>query len=627
MLNFNLFLCINTMQIKLYSTLSQYAQSILMLNSNLKWIFSIAFIFIIGITFFLNKKNKKQYTNYIRKYYELKYNNDKYGASIFFSGFLIVLTEIIYSFYGLRPEKLAVKNFSIGFTLLLLYLVIKKVPFLLKKVRVIFIYIYIFYLLFVYNNLVTREFNLITYSAFLLILYFSFTVYKTLKEFIFFHSALVILYLYTYSQHLIPNKLVLIIVTSTILIAFINYLRHLSIITNTENILYASSIDDKNNTLSIAINNKSEVTYCSESIIKILGYKPEQVLGKNFWILTEDSEYSEKNFAKKIENKIYVRKLKCADGKFKYIQWTDKIFSDDTIIAIGKDVTQSQQIQNQYNNVIENATDLIFETDNKGNFTYLNKFIQESLGYTLEETINQHYTKFIRKDYIEKTNEFLKSYFNSKEIIKQAFDYPILKKNGEVMWLSQKITVNRNSEGIITGYSAIARDITILKQLEIEKKYKEIKVKKYDDFKNELTLKSFSSNVDFRGFLIFLLKSITKIVDINRVSYWVYYPDKIVCTKLYERNTDTFQYNMILYKKDFPTYFETIEKEHLIVASDVYKNKALKEFLPSYFPETQIKSMLDTSIYLNGDLNENLIQKLKIGMQKTLILCNLYQTL
>lgn len=572
------------------------------LNPNLKWIFSIAFILIVVITVILNKRAKKDYANYIKKYYEIKYNSNKYGAAIFFSGFLIVLNEIIYSFYGIRPEKLAIINYSIGFFLLVLYLLIKNVPFLLKNVRTIFIFIYIFYLLFVFNNLLTREFNLITYTAFLIIIYFSFTIYKTLKELIIFNVAIGILFLFTYTQHLIPDNLFFIIAIYTISITVINYLRHLSIIASTENILYASSIDDKNDTLSIAINNKSEVIYCSESITKILGYKAEQALGKNFWILTDDSEYSEKNLAKKIENKIYVRKLKCADGKFKYIQWTDKIFSDDTIIAIGKDVTESQQIQNQYNNVIENATDLIFETDNKGNFTYLNKFIQESLGYTLEETINQHYTKFIRKDYIEKTNEFLRSYFDSTELIKQAFDYPILKKNGEVMWLSQKISVNKNSEGIITGYSAIARDITILKQLEIEKKYKEIKVKKYDDFKNELTLKSFSTNEDFISFLIFLLKSITKIVDINRVSYWAYYPDKIVCTKLYERNTDTFQYNMTLYKKDFPTYFETIEKEHLIVASDVYKNKALKEFLPSYFPETQIKSMLDTSIYLNGDL-------------------------
>lgn len=480
------------MQMQLYLTMSQYAQNIALLSPNLKWIFSFAFICIIGITFILNKKNKKQYASYIRKYYELKYNSDKYSTSIFFLGFLIVLTEIIYSFYDLRPETLAIINFSIGFTLLLLYLFIKKIPFLVKNIRVIFTFIYILYLLFEFNNLVTREFNLITYSTFLLIVYFSFTIYKTLKEFIFFHTFLGFLYLYTFTQHLISDKLALIIVISSILIAFVNYLRYLSIITNTENILYASSIDDKNNSLSIAINTKSEVIYCSESITKILGYYPEQVIGKNFWILTENSE---KNFTKKIENKIYVRKLKCADGKFKYIQWTDKIFSDDTIVSIGKDITQYQQIHNQYNNVIENATDLIFETDKDGNFTYLNKFVQESLGYTLEETINQHYSKFIRKDHIKKASEFLKNYLNSKEIIKQAFDYPIIKKNGEAIWLSQKISINRNDEGIITGYSAIARDITILKKLEIEKKYKEIKVKKYDDFKNELTLKSFSSNV------------------------------------------------------------------------------------------------------------------------------------
>ena len=45
-----------------------------------------------------------------------------------------------------------------------------------------------------------------------------------------------------------------------------------------------------------------------------------------------------------------------------------------------------------------------------------------------------------------------------------------LNKNKETVWLSQNVTVKRNELQKITGYTVIARDITLVKQIESEKR-------------------------------------------------------------------------------------------------------------------------------------------------------------
>jgi PAS domain S-box-containing protein len=86
------------------------------------------------------------------------------------------------------------------------------------------------------------------------------------------------------------------------------------------------------------------------------------------------------------------------------------------------------------------------------------------------------------------------------------------------------------------------------------------------------------------------------------VSYWSYKEDHLECENLYLLNQKTYKKADNLYKKDFPSYFEAIENETQIVSSDVYKSLETKEFNIKYFPKNEIKSLLDTPIYLNGIL-------------------------
>jgi PAS domain S-box-containing protein len=414
-----------------------------------------------------------------------------------------------------------------------------------------------------------------------------------------------IVFLFTISlfqQDILPTDLVIILITSFLFTVAIHSANHIST-SNTQNrFLFANEIVNRGNIITIATNKKGEVSFCSNQVLSFLGYTPNEVLGFKFWELTEDEDFiGEAYHDDYIDNRLYVRKLKCKNGEYKYIQWKDKKFSDDLIIGIGQDVTEQIHVQNQYKNLIENANDIIYETNLKGNYTFINKHSEVISGYSLEELYKKHFSELIRDDYKEKVLGFYSS-INKGANKFPTLIFPIVSKNGDSIWLSQNVSINRNEHNKITGYTVIARDVTPIKEIEIEKLRKERKLRTYNETLKEITLKKFLNHNDFEESVVKILQLVAKTVDVNRVSYWSYKTDYILCENLFHYNQNKFENGTIIYKKDFPSYFKAIENEIQIVASDVSTSEETKEFYEDYFPKNNIKSLLDTPINLNGKL-------------------------
>jgi RNase P/RNase MRP subunit p29 len=80
-------------------------------------------------------------------------------------------------------------------------------------------------------------------------------------------------------------------------------------------------------------------------------------------------------------------------------------------------------------------------------------------------------------------------------------EFPLVKKSGKDIWVSQKVSIIRDEERKITGYSGIIRDITFIKNVEIERTERQEKAVKYNKALRALTIKSYSNNEDFEIFL------------------------------------------------------------------------------------------------------------------------------
>ncbi|OXE98015.1 PAS domain S-box-containing protein [Flavobacterium araucananum] len=559
----------------------------------------LGFLAILVYQFF---KIKARIGYFVEKKFEIETANREYQLYLLFFGIAIVVIEIINEIFKIRPRSLLVLNVSIGTTVLLIYLVTDKIKLLRDRVQQIFITLFLSFLVYVGYNIIYLKNDVVPIVAFLISFYFSYSILKPIKIYWAF-TAVVFLYLIlTVIYHLIPIKSSILLLNYSIIVFIINQIKYAVLLNNRDNFRFTNEIVHKGNSLTIATNNKKEVLFCSETITSILGYLPDEVMGLKFWKITKETNFIDdiKNLNGE-ENKLYIRKLKSKNGEYKYIQWKDKKFSDDLIISIGQDVTEQINVRDQYKNLIQTATDIIFEIDTDGYFTFVNDFGFSILGYSEKEIIAQHYSNFIHENYQRNAVDF----YENLELNENNFptiEIPILKKNGKTLWISQKIIVRKNDLGLTIGFAGIARDITDIKNIENEKKKRLKKIEAYNNSTKKLSTTDFSNYDNLDTVIGYIIKEAATVTKTNRVSFWKYHKDLITCQNLFSLDNQNLSDKNILDKESYPIYFETLKSKAIINAPDVFNKLETSEFQKLYFTKNHIKSMLDVPIFLSGQL-------------------------
>jgi len=560
----------------------------------------LLFLFFFSLNTFNNQKNKSiKFKGYIL---EGNYSHSEYQRYFLFFAVVIPSIEVIIYILDLRPKPM-VYNFLFGLVFILVFIISVIFDSIKKYLHRIFQLIFLAYLTIILVKLSTNEsLDLISYSALLILMFLSYNIIKNKVEYtLFIVASFATLVVLTVTETL-KFEICITLIISYLLIVTINFIRQITYLNSKNKFLFANEIVNKGNSLVIATKKNGELIYCCETITPILGYSIAEVLGMGFWKLTEDQEFiGEKYHDNYIKNRLYTRKLKCSNGQYKYIQWVDKQFGEDIFVGIGNDITDKVNLENQYRNLVENATDLIFETDDDGQFTYINSFSCKLLGYELNELKSMHFGNLIREDY---RNEIIDNYTNELKNISHSSlkIFPIVKKNGEEIWISQLVTLKRNDFNEILGYSGIARDITLIRNLENENIQRQEKIKKYNKALTKLSTTKFIVHNDLETILRLIFENISESSNIQRISFWNYYLDRIECVNLYDLETKTHSNHTLLYKKDFPIYFEAIEKEQIIIASDVNNQIETSEFVAVYFKKHNIKSLLDYPVFIDGKL-------------------------
>lgn len=547
-------------------------------------------------------KIKAKIGYFIEKKLENETVNREYQLYILFFGIAIIVIEIINEIFKIRPKSLLVINVSIGFVVLLIYFITDKVKFLRDRVQPIFIFFFFIYIAYIGRNIIFLSNDIVPVIVFLISFFFSYNILKPIKIYWFFISLVFVFLIVTVIFHLIPLKSSILLINFCILISIINQVKYVVLENNHDNFRFTNEIVHKGNSLTIATNKKNEVLFCSETITSILGYLPDEVMGLKFWRLTKGPHFVNdlKNLSHE-ENKLYIRKLKSKKGEYKYIQWKDKKFSEDLIISIGQDVTEQINVRDQYKNLIQTATDIIFEIDTDGYFTFVNDFGFSILGYSENEIIAQHYSNFIHENYQRNAVDFYEN-LDINENNFPTIEIPILKKNGKTLWISQKIIVRKNDLDQTIGFAGIARDITDIKNIENEKKKRLKKIEAYNNSTKKLSTTDFSDFDNLDTVIDYILKEAATVTKTNRVSFWKYDKDLITCQNLFSVDNQNLSDKNILDKESYPIYFETLKNKAIINAPDVFNKLETSEFQKLYFTKNHIKSMLDVPIFLSGQL-------------------------
>ncbi|MBK8601172.1 MAG: PAS domain-containing protein [Flavobacterium sp.] len=357
------------------------------------------------------KINKRFNNNELETSTEQESTTKEYQLYFLFVGILLIIFEILLEIYSIRTSSPLRTNFLLGISSIIIYLLSKKIKWFNRNVQSIFIIIFFAYMTKMASKLALLEYDDVTLIGFIVSFFFSLQVIRPIKLYWMFLLYVIVFISCSFIFEWIPLQTLIILANFCFLIGFIHYVQYITYLNTQNKFRFSNEIVHKGNSLIIATNKKGEVSFCSESITEILGYTRDEVLGFGFWTLTEDPDFVGEDYHEEyIDNRLHVRKLKCKNGQYKYIQWKDKKFTDNLVIGIGQDVTEEIIAKDQYKSLIQTANDFIYETDVKGNFTFINEFSEKILGYSLKEVTGTNYSSYIHPDYVEKVNHFSQYY-------------------------------------------------------------------------------------------------------------------------------------------------------------------------------------------------------------------------
>lgn len=270
---------------------------------------------------------------------------------------------------------------------------------------------------------------------------------------------------------------ILTIGVSSALTILVTYLRNDSL----EKLFFVSNILNKGNMMAISFDQKGIITYCSKNLSNLLHIDSNMIVGKSLSTLNPivvSAEMREFSLGDEFaDGKIFLVPMYNKKGEVVWIEWSCKYFSDSVRVIMGQDVTEKLTLTTNYQSLVENAQDMIFNTDIDGNFTYLNEMSSRTFGYRNENLIGKNSVTVVHPDYRDTVKDFFRNQIVNR-IQNTYLEFPIRTKEGRIVWLGQNASIvfEPGSRKRIIGFTALARDITEKRanELLIEQQNKDI---------------------------------------------------------------------------------------------------------------------------------------------------------
>jgi PAS domain S-box-containing protein len=143
------------------------------------------------------------------------------------------------------------------------------------------------------------------------------------------------------------------------------------------------------------------------------------------------------------------------------------------VYSIVHDVTEKKLAEIQlresemhFREMIENADDIIYETNTQGYFSFINPNAQRLLKYSIEEAIGQHFRIVIRPDWRDRVESFYIKQFKARNLT-SYLEFPVITKDGEEIWLGQNVRMVVENNRVIKS-QAFCRNITERRKWEHE---------------------------------------------------------------------------------------------------------------------------------------------------------------
>ncbi len=218
-------------------------------------------------------------------------------------------------------------------------------------------------------------------------------------------------------------------------------------------------------------------TYLNDAQCQNLGYTREELIGMSY------KKYADEKISKELAHlfyKIYKTEIPVKsydlsfirkDGTRAYNEISVTVLKNAKGEIIGfrgiaRDITERKQMEEslrqseeRYRTVIEQIEDGYFETDLRGNFTFVNEAESRNLGYTGEELIGMNRHQYTDEKNVKALFRLFNNVYKTGIPVK-THEVELIKKDGAIAYNEISVNLIRNKNGEAIGFRGISRDIT-----------------------------------------------------------------------------------------------------------------------------------------------------------------------
>jgi two-component system cell cycle sensor histidine kinase/response regulator CckA len=232
----------------------------------------------------------------------------------------------------------------------------------------------------------------------------------------------------------------------------------------------------------VMLSAQGEIRFQSESSARLLGYALDERRGRSaFELMHPDDVAPTRGMFSECLNRPGIPipveyRMRHKDGSWRHIESIAVNRLDDptvgAVVVNYRDITARRVAEGalraseeRLRHIVEHAQDLIYYCDAEGRFTYLNPTTARVMRYDEQELIGRHFLSLVRPDYQTSAAGVYTRQIGEK-ISTTYFEFPAVKRTGETIWVGQHVQLVCDSDRVVVGLHAIARDISSQKDAE-----------------------------------------------------------------------------------------------------------------------------------------------------------------
>ncbi|MGQ9572300.1 MAG: PAS domain S-box protein [Dehalococcoidia bacterium] len=388
-------------------------------------------------------------------------------------------------------------------------------------------------------------------------------------------------------------------------------------------------------------------TYSSPAVRDILGYEPEEVLGKYFfdYYLARDKKELVRQAREIRDNKEVffrgvIRKVH-KDGHKVVVETTGLPIFDAKGNLVGyrgvdQDITERMQAEEalreseaRYRLLADNTSDLIWTMDLSLKYTYVSPSIVRMRGYTPEEVVGVTVAETLTPASLEVARKVLAEELALETMPEKdpkrsrKLELEMYRKDGSTIWTEVNMTFIRDADGNPIGIQGVTRDISERKKAEEELKTKDTAIASSI---NAIALADLNGDLSYvnPAFLrMWGYEDGSEVLGRPAIKFWKVEEEALEVVEAL-RNRGSWIGELAAVRKDGSTFYVQLSanmvtdeggKPICMIASfvDISERKRMEEERERLYAELEVKAISDslTGLYNHAHFYQRLAEEIE----------------